>query len=455
MPLRLPAALAAVLLLTAAAVAARAAGFTDAAGRYVELPEHVARILPAERNAEVMVFALAPEKLVGSDGAARRGRRLGWRLRGNPATFAATALQLRADLIIDAGTATPDRAAFADEVMRQTGIPYVLVDDSFARIPRSMRAIGAIIGADARHVRDLWRYAEHAVAALHGQLLIVPPSARPRVYYARGSNGLTTALPGSPAAEAIAEAGAINVAAPLGQGAEVTITPAQLLAWDPSVIIADNPRAYNAMRRNRLWRGLLAVRNRRVYLEPTYPFGWIEDPAGINRLIGLYWLSTLLYPEALREDLRGTTCEFYDKFYRIRLKTARLERMLRAAGIRPPETAQPLGEPLPGLSGLPLAAGAAPPPLGATPPAAGPRAPGPSGIAPPTLDELPLGQPPVPSTAANADCTLPGNAAGPLDLTNPTGGLPGMPGALPEMAPPALPGVPPPGRRGHPSSPAG
>lgn len=336
MPFRLPVAAAlSLLLLTMAAAPADAADFVDAAGRHVLLPEHVSRVLPAERNAEAMVFALAPDKLVGTSRRLGRAAPLGWRPRGNPASMAATAVQLRADLIIDAGRATPDRAAFADQVMRQSGIPYILVDDSFARIPRSMRSIGTIVGADYRHNRDLWRYAEHAIAALRGQLLIVPANGRPRVYYARGFDGLTTALPGSPAGEAIAEAGAINVARPAGASSEAPVSPAQLLAWNPEIIIADGPRAYNAMRRNRLWRGLLAVRNGRVYLEPTYPFGWIEGPSGVNRLIGLYWLSSLFYPTTLQEDMRATTCDFYDKFYRIRLTNGQLEKMVRAAGIPP------------------------------------------------------------------------------------------------------------------------
>ena len=103
------------------------------------------------------------------------------------------------------------------------------------------------------------------------------------------------------------------------------------------------------MRRDRALRRLSAVRNHRVYLEPRYPFGWIEGPSGVNRLIGQYWLSSLFYPDATQEDLRATTCDFYDKFYRIKLTNAQLEAMVRPAGIPPPEVMRPVGEPLIGL----------------------------------------------------------------------------------------------------------
>src|SRR5690242_14474337 len=121
MPLRPPAAFCAALLSLASALfiataAAGAADFVDAAGRRVGRPAQINRILPAERNAEVLVFVLAPEKLAGMSRV--RGRVahrpvLGWRPRSTRGSMAETAQRLHADLILDAGAVTPDRAAFA------------------------------------------------------------------------------------------------------------------------------------------------------------------------------------------------------------------------------------------------------------------------------------------------------------------------------------------------------
>jgi iron complex transport system substrate-binding protein len=426
MPFRSPAALLAALLLLASATLfaamgpARAAEFTDAAGRRVVLPDQIRRIMPAERNAEVLVFVLAPDKLVGlgrASGLARAARLpvLGWRPRSTPASMAQTARQLRPDLIIDAGTVTAERAAFADQVSRLTGIPYILVDDSFARMPRVLRSLGVTLGVDDRRGHDLFIFAEQAIAALRGRLLIRPADARPHIYYALGADGLTTALPGSPAGEAIDEAGAINVATPLGRGTEVAVRREQLLAWDPQIIIAAEPSAYRAFERNSAWRRLSAVRNKRVYLEPSHPFGWIEDPPGVNRLIGLYWLSSLFYPDSTQEDLRTRACEFYAKFYRIKLTNARLEAMVRPAGAPPLAVPTAVGEPLVGL-------GAAPPSSLA------PGMPGAAGA---------LGE--MSATAPTATCSPP-TGLSPLPLSE----------AAPSPA--ARPGVPPPGRRGRPAA---
>ena len=436
MPLRSSAACCVALLLLAAALflaagPACAADFTDAAGRRVALPARINRIMPAERNAEVLVFVLAPEKLAAMSpvrGRVARRPVLGWRPRSTPASMAATAQRLHPDLIIDAGPVTPDRAAFADEVTRLTGIPYILIDSSFARMPAVLRSTGALLGVASRG-DEFGIYTEHTIADLRGQLLIRPADKRPRVYYARGADGLTTALPGSPAGEAIDTAGAINVAAPLGRGTEVPVSRQQLVAWDPDIIIAERPSAYHALRR---WRQLSAVRKGRVYLEPSSPYGWLEDPAGVNRLIGLHWLSSVFYPDMSPEDLRVTACDFYDKFYRIKLTNARLEAMLRPAGVPPLQPAQAVNGPLVGL--------------GAAPPSTLPSG-TPGRMTTQTITQgIPNGMAGMPGEAQSDTCVVP---SAPTPHTLP--GTEPAPGTSPlEAAPTAAPGVPPPGRRGRP-----
>jgi iron complex transport system substrate-binding protein len=441
MPLRSPAAVFAAFLLPALAVLlaagpARPGDFTDAAGRRVVLPAEIGRILPAEPNAEALVFVLAPEKLVGLSSLPGRNALfphaarlpvLGWRARSIPTTMADTVRQLRPDLIIDAGAVTPDRAAFADQVSKETGIPYILVDDSFARMPTLLRSAGALLGNNDRSI-DLALFAEHAIAGLRGRLLIRPEHERPHVYYGLGPDGLTTALPGSAAGEALDEAGAINVAGALGRGIEAPVSREQLLTWDPEIIIAEERSFYAALQKSPAWRRLSAVRKKRVYLEPDNPFGWIEHPSGVNRLIGLYWLSSLFYPDATQEDLRATTCDFYDKFYELKLTNAQLEAMVRPAGAPPPEALHPVEEPLIGL-------GAAPP---STLPATTTGAP----------SAAPAAPSPLPVTTV-ATCTIP---TGPTPYLTPMGITPGS--ASPDALPPTTaPGVPPPGRRGRPNGP--
>jgi iron complex transport system substrate-binding protein len=457
----------ALLLLAAFLVAAgpvRAGEFVDSAGRRVLLPEPIERVMPANPAAEVLVYVLAPDTLVGASRAARRGAAgtrhvavLGWRPGMGPASMADTARRLRAQLIIDAGPVTPERAAFADQVQQLAGIPYILVEDGFARMPSMLRGIGAILGVP-EPARHLGRYAEDAINTIRGRLLIQAPETRPHVYYGRSADGLETALPGSPQGEAIDQAGAINVARVLGHGTVIAITAEQLTEWNPEIIIAEERSFYNSLRRNRAWRGLAAVRHKRVYLAPAYPFGWIDDPPGVNRLIGLRWLSGLFYPDANQEDLRAAVCEFYDQFYRIKLTNAQVEAMVGPAGAPAPGTSHAT-EPILGRGSIPLS----PLPSGLpTPPSApagtvSPMSPvtpsAPDASAPSTMPSTTPGTPaapeipgvagaplpPAPSTAT-ATCTLPG-------ANSPLGNL------SPGMA--SVPGLGPPGRRGLAPGPSG
>jgi iron complex transport system substrate-binding protein len=467
MPHCSPAALAAaLLLLVLAATPTRAGDFTDAAGRRVVLPAAPRHVMAASPTAEVLVSVLAADRLAGASRVARRGvgtaRRapvIGWRPGMGPASMAETARRLHPDMIIDAGLVTAERAVFADEVQRLTGVPYILVDDSFARMPEVLQAIGVVLGVGPRGA-ELSLYANHAITALRGRLLIRPPDARPHIYYGRRADGLETPLPGALSAETIDEAGAINVAVSLGRRQTVVISRDDLLVWDPEIIIAEQRAFYDAMRRGS--KRLAAVRNKRVYLAPSTPFGWIDDPPGINRLIGLYWLSALFYPDNTQEDLRATVCDFYDKFYRIKLTNGQLEAMVGPAGV-PAPTPGAFIEPLVGLGAAPPSS-LAPVTIPGTP--ALPSTPSPAPAAPETPSATPgtpatpnapssaLGTPGTPSAESSSLGTAPAapKPAASASCSAPTGmqALTGQPPGVPEI----IPGVPPPGRRGLAPSPS-
>jgi iron complex transport system substrate-binding protein len=390
MPRRSLAALLAALVVALSAAAGQAGQFTDSAGRRVVLPDHIARVMPAGPGADVLIFVLAPEKLVGWSSSRRRAYlparagRLPVSRQWTGATLTAAAAEitrLHPDLIVDAGPVTSAKAAFADQIQRQTGVPYILVDDSISRMPAMLRTIGTLLGRGERG-DGLAVYAEHAIRAIRGRLLIEPADKRQRIYYGRRSDGLEAVLPNSPAGEAIDEAGAINVAAAAGRGERVTVSRDQIIDWNPDIIIAAERSFYTSLLRDPAWRRLKAVRDKRVYLAPRNPFGWIDQPPGINRLLGLYWLLDVIYPDELAEELRTTVLDFYDRFYRVKLSPAQLEALVRPAephvkpaqslpgtgqmnlGPQPPGAPALVPGPPPGRRGLP---NTPPPPSPITP----------------------------------------------------------------------------------------
>jgi len=390
---RSPAPRVAFLLVALFAVPARAADFVDSAERYVALPDRIGRVMAADQSAAVLVFVLAPEKLVGWSRPLTREQRaylpakfarlpVAGQLTGPTPTVAADAVaRLRPDLIIEIGVVSAEAAARADAIQQQTRVPYILLDGGIQQIPDTLATVGAMLGV-AERGQGLADSARGQIDDLRGKLLITESTERPLVYYGRGADGLETGLARSQVMAAIDQAGVINVAARLGSGELTRATLEQIFQWDPAFIIAEQRSFYNALQRDRTWRGLAAVSRKRVYLAPAEPFGWIDDPAGVNRIIGLPWLSALFYPEVYQTDLRATVRDFYDKFYRIKLSDRQLEALVRPAGAPTGETGQMLGVPILGAEPVPLPGGGPPNTPGLRPPGRG-GTPGLPGYPPP------------------------------------------------------------------------
>jgi iron complex transport system substrate-binding protein len=143
----------------------------------------------------------------------------------------------RPDVIIDYGVVNPTYVSLADRVQQQTGVPYLLFDGSLPQIPRVYIAAGEALGLGDR-AKELARYAEALLADIDERLARIPPEKRPLVSYARGPRGLQTGLKGSINVESLERIGARNVAAEsMGPGGIVTVSPEQLLAWNPEVVI--------------------------------------------------------------------------------------------------------------------------------------------------------------------------------------------------------------------------
>jgi iron complex transport system substrate-binding protein len=394
MPLRLAAAWAALLFLLVVPGPGRAAGFVDWAERYVVVPDRVNRVMPANLAADVLVYVLAPEKLTGWSEPLSGGQRaylpskfarlpiVGPLIRPVPAEAVQLVARTHPDLIIEAGPVTPEAVARADWVQQQTGVPYIVVDNSIQATPAALRIISNLLGV-SEHGEDLANYTDYAVDALRGRLLIAPADERPIVYYGRGLDGLETGFTGSQAMADVDQAGVINVAGRLGSGELTRVTRDQIVNWDPAIIIAQDRSFYNALLRSPTWRGLIAVANKRVYLAPADPFGWIDQPPGVNRIIGLYWLAALFYPDQYQEDLRINVRDFYQKFYNIKLNDRQLEALVRPAEGRSGQTRSPIDVPLLGAEPVPF------PTSPQNAPAVQGRPPGRGGFGAPNLPGLP------------------------------------------------------------------
>lgn len=313
----------------------------DATGRLIEVPGKVTRVFPAGPPAAIMLYTLAPELLIGWPRANRPdelefllpdigsrpevGRITG---RGNTANLEAV-IAAKPDLILDVGSTSNTFVSLAERVREQTGIPYALLNGRFDAISESYRTLGELIGhKDAAEERA--GYADEAFATIAKRIAAIAQEKRPRVFYARGPRGLETGLGGSINVETI-ELLAQNVA---GQhrGGLANVSIEQVLLWNPEVIVTIDQDFAANVRKDQIWSSIAAVQSGRVHLSPKLPFGWVDFPPSVNRLIGLWWLAKILYPQLFPEDLSALTRDFYKRFYHVALSDAQLARVLAGRG---------------------------------------------------------------------------------------------------------------------------
>jgi iron complex transport system substrate-binding protein len=129
-----------------------------------------------------------------------------------------------------------------------------------------------------------------------------PAATGLRAYYARGKDGLETAVPGSVLAEGIEFCG-LSLAAPSSSGGEhAKLSVEEIAHLDPDIVVTSNRALFATISTSAQWSGVRAVREHRIYLSPSNPFGWVDSPPGINRLIGVRWLAGRLHPSARRSS---------------------------------------------------------------------------------------------------------------------------------------------------------
>ena len=298
----------------------------DATGRSVAVPEQIARVLPAGPPAAILLAALAPDLMLGwtspvSDGAraylSPEAARLPQvpRLTGREdATEKIVAL--KPDLILDYGTVAPRYADLAKATQQRIGVPTILLDGSLTAIPRTFRLLGGILHREGR-AEMLARFAEALLTVPAGQ------ASHPRVLCARGPDGMTVVAPGTDLAEAFALLG-WQIVAPAGQGPSRQASIDDIRALDPDIVVFADPAMRATLTQSDAWRVLRAVRDGRVFIAPNMPFGWLDEPPSINRLLGLAWLGG--------SDARTLAALFNAVVYGRALKAAQLDTLL--AGVR-------------------------------------------------------------------------------------------------------------------------
>ena len=311
--------------------------FVDDLGREVELPANITRSAPSGSNAQVIVFQIAPEKLVGL-ATKLSGDELSiypsythdlpafGTLYGKKANLNKETLILaNPEVIIDVGDikgSVQDMANDLDKVSADTGVPVIFLEANMDNYPAVFRRLGALLGEEER-AEKLANYYEDAVAVIDS----VKTDSKPTVYITSSSDGLEAILGGKSHAQCAEKAGAeVVVTSSLAQS-NGNISLETLYQLDPEFIFVYSEAGYTTVTTSSDWATLSAVQNGKVYLVPSMPHGFIDTPVCSNRIIGLWYLASIFYPQA-GIDIVEKTREFYSLFYGADISVEQAQKIL-------------------------------------------------------------------------------------------------------------------------------
>ncbi len=317
---------------------------TDMAGRQVAIPIEINTAFSTGAPGTILLYSIDPSLLVGVNYEFNENEKefLVEEVSDLPSYGQFGGINLEAlvaaspDLCISFGSISEKEIEDINSIQGQTGIPFIIIDGSLEASAEAYRFMGDILMRQDR-CEDLAQYAEKAIK--RAKSLNIPENKRIPVFFGNGNESLETAPLGSPHAELFELVGADNVATVEGienNVARMDISAEQIIGWDPQVIIINGEPSKNlspadAVKKfteDKRYRNVRAVLDKKVYPIPKYPFSWFDRPPGINRLIGIYWLANLLYPEETNIDLDEVSREYYSLFYHIELSQNQLDNLL-------------------------------------------------------------------------------------------------------------------------------
>lgn len=301
---------------------------TDSSGRSVEVPAEITRVAPSGSTAQMLLMPIAYDLLVGLSSSPSTAQRPYfpeemWYLPtfgqfyGSKASLNMEALiAAQPQVILDLGDAKESIADDMDRIQKQTGIPTLFIEADLDDMAAAYRMLGSLLGRETE-TEPLAAFIEETVAMAQANAAVIPEGQRKTVLYGTGATGLACNAAGSSQADVIDLVGAVNAIVPeevTNRGGGTTVSLEEVYVCDPDVILLTAGGPYDEVQTNE-WSELTAVKNGAYYEIPNLPYNWMSSPPSVNRVLGVWWLGNLLYPDLYDYDMTEVAQEFYRLFW--------------------------------------------------------------------------------------------------------------------------------------------
>lgn len=302
--------------------------FTDSVGREVEVPANIERIAVSGPLAQIAIFALAPEKMVGIanewDATAENYLPteyynlplLGQLYGGKGELNLETLLASGAQVVIDVGEPKDTIVEDMDALQEQTGLPFVHISAYTATMGDSYRLLGDLLNMEDE-AEVLATYCDNVYAKTLAIMDEVGEEGKAKLLYLLGDKGLNVIAEGSYHAESINmlsnNLAVVDDPSSKGTGNETDME--QILLWNPDVILFAPDSIYETVGTDPTWQNVSAIQNGKYYEVPFGPYNWMGFPPSVQRYLGMTWMAQLLYPDVAQYDLYQEVSQYYQLFY--------------------------------------------------------------------------------------------------------------------------------------------
>ena len=323
--------------------------FTDDCGREVEIPETITKAAPSGAVSQMVLMTIAPETLVGLSATPNSDQleyfpEYTWKLPtfgqfyGSKANLNMEALiAAQPQVIIDIGDKKASHKSDMDKIQKQTGIPTIFIETTLDKMPGAYRTLGKLFGKEDKG-NELADYIEETVRTAEDKAAKIPENQRKTVYYGTDASGLDCNADGSVQADVIDLIGAKNAVVGTDvsdKGGGTLINMEQLYNFDPDVIIVTLDGIYDIIAQgDESWSELTAVKNNTYYEIPGIPYCWMSGPPSVNRVLGIWWLGNLVYPDVYDVNMVEKAQEYYKLFFDYDLSEDQAKEMLENSSLK-------------------------------------------------------------------------------------------------------------------------
>ncbi len=154
----------------------------------------------------------------------------------------------------------------------------------------------------------------------------------PTYYYAEELDGLSTESPKSFHVDVfnycqLQSAAGSDVVMSSMYGMEA-VSLEQVMQWDPEYIFVYEKAAYDTITTDESWSEIRAVKEGKVYLNPSIPQNWFDRSPCSLRVLGCLFAASICYPDTCTYNLREEVYNFFDFMYGIKLTDAQLDAVM-------------------------------------------------------------------------------------------------------------------------------